>query len=387
MGLATAYNLTQRFPGKKVLILEKEAEVARHQTGRNSGVLHSGVYYQPGSLKAQNCLEGKRLMQEFCDRQGIPYALCGKVIVAVDESERSRLKAIYQRGRANGVRCTMVRPERLKELEPAVRGIEAIHVPEAGIVDYKQVSQGLVRCVVDAGGQVVTNSRVNALRPNGAGVTVESQGGGTFQADYVVNCAGLHSDRVSRLSGTRPEAKIVPFRGEYYELKPGAHRLCQGLIYPVPDPSFPFLGVHFTRMIGGGVECGPNAVLALSREGYRKTDVNFRDLFESVTYPGFLRLTRKYWRVGLEEMWRSLSKKAFVKALRRLVPDIAASDLEPAPSGIRAQALSRAGSLVYDFEIQETPRVLNVCNAPSPAATASLNVGRLIVDRLAKRFD
>ncbi len=387
VGLATAYDWTQRFPGKKVLVLEKEAEVAWHQTGRNSGVLHSGIYYQPGSLKARNCLQGKRIMQEFCDRQGIPYALCGKVIVAVDESERPRLRAIYQRGQANGVRCTRVGPERLKELEPAVRGIEAIHVPEAGIVDYKQVSQGLVRCLVDRGGEVITSSRVKAIEPNASGVRVENHRGEVFEAKYVVNCAGLQSDRVTRLSGVRPEAKIVPFRGEYYELKPTAHHLCRGLIYPVPDPSFPFLGVHFTRMIGGGVECGPNAVLAFSREGYRMTDVNLRDVFESLTYAGFLRLSRKYWRVGLGELWRSLSKKAFVRALQRLVPDVSSSDLEPAPAGIRAQALSREGNLVYDFDIRETARVVNVCNAPSPAATAALNIGRLVVDRLARRFD
>lgn len=387
VGLATAYNLTQRFPGKKVLVLEKEAAVAQHQTGRNSGVLHSGVYYQPGSLKARNCLEGKRAMQEFCDRQGIPYALCGKVIVAVDESERPRLRTIHQRGQANGVRCSIIGPDRLKELEPAVRGIEAIHVPEAGIIDYRQVSRGLVRCLVDRGGEVITDSRVKTIHQNGSGVSLEDHRGGIFEADYVVNCAGLQSDRVTRLSGTRPEAKIVPFRGEYYELKPEAHHLCRGLIYPVPNPSFPFLGVHFTRMIGGGVECGPNAVLAFSREGYRMTDVSLRDFFESVTYPGFLRLAGKYWRVGMEELWRSISKTAFVRALQRLVPEISPSDLEAAPAGIRAQALSRDGSLVYDFDIRETPRVLNVCNAPSPAATAALNVGRLVVDRLARRFD
>ena len=387
VGLATAYDLTRRFPGKRVLVLEKESAVARHQTGRNSGVLHSGVYYQPGSLKARNCLEGKRILQEFCDRQGIPYALCGKVIVAVEEAELPRLKAIYQRGQANGVRCTLVGPERLKELEPAVRGIRAIHVPEAGIIDYTQVCEGLVRCLQESGGEVITNSRVKAIASNASKVRLKTSQGGIFEAGHVVNCTGLQSDRVARLSGARPEARIVPFRGEYYELKPEAHHLCRGLIYPVPDPSFPFLGVHFTRMIAGGVECGPNAVLAFAREGYRMTDVNLRDLFESLTYPGFLRLARKYWRVGLEEMWRSISKRAFVRALQRLVPEITARDLNPAPAGIRAQAVNRQGSLVYDFEIREAARVLNVCNAPSPAATACLNIGRLIVDRLAARFE
>lgn len=387
VGLATAYDLTRRFPGKRVLVLEKEAAVARHQTGRNSGVLHSGVYYQPGSLKARNCLEGKRILQGFCDRQDIPYALCGKVIVAVNPEEIPRLEAIYRNGQANGVRCTLVGPERLNELEPAVRGIRAIHVPDAGIIDYTQVCEALVGCLEDSGGAVITKSRVSAIASNASKVRVRTSRGEIFEADYVVNCTGLQSDRMARLSGTRPEARIVPFRGEYYELKPEAHHLCRGLIYPVPDPSFPFLGVHFTRMIGGGVECGPNAVLAFAREGYRLTDVNLRDLFESLTYPGFLRMARKYWRVGVAEMWRSISKKAFVRALQRLVPEIAAGDLDPAPAGIRAQALSPQGSLVYDFDIRETPRVLNVCNAPSPAATACLNIGRLVVDRLARRFE
>lgn len=387
VGLATAYDLTRRFPGKRVLVLEKEAAVARHQTGRNSGVLHSGVYYQPGSLKARNCLDGKRILQEFCDRQGVRYALCGKVIVAVKDEELPRLEAIYRNGQANGVRCTLVGPERLRELEPAVRGIRAIHVPDAGIIDYTQVCEALVGCLLDSGGAVITNSRVTAINSNASKVRVSTSQGEMFEAGYVVNCTGLQSDRVARLSGTRPEARIVPFRGEYYELKPEAHHLCQGLIYPVPDPSFPFLGVHFTRMIGGGVECGPNAVLAFAREGYRITDVNLRDLFESVTYPGFLRMARKYWRVGVEEMWRSISKKAFVKALQRLVPEITTGDLDPAPAGIRAQALSPRGSLVYDFDIREAQRVLNVCNAPSPAATACLNIGRLVVDRLARRFE
>ena len=284
------------------------------------------------------------------------------------------------------MRCTLVGPERLRELEPAVRGIQAIHVPEAGIIDYTQVCEGLVRCLQESGGEVITNSRVKAIASNASKVRLQTSQGGIFEAGHVVNCTGLQSDRMARLSGARPEARIVPFRGEYYELKPEAHHLCRGLIYPVPDPSFPFLGVHFTRMIAGGVECGPNAVLAFAREGYRMTDVNLRDLFESVTYPGFLRLARKYWRVGLEEMWRSISKRAFVRALQRLVPEITARDLNPAPAGIRAQALNRQGSLVYDFEIREAARVLNVCNAPSPAATACLNIARLIVDRLARRF-
>ena len=385
IGLSTAYNLLHRHQTKNVVVLEKEAKVAFHQTGRNSGVLHSGIYYEPGSLKARNCQAGKIAMQEFCDEQDIPYKICGKVIVATNKAEIPRLTLIHQRGQANGVTCAMIGPERLKELEPWVAGIQAIHVPEAGIVDYTKVCQKLVKCIVEKGGQVITKCQVTAIEPRDQIVRVSSQSG-LFESDFLVNCAGLHSDRVARLSGVKPEAKIVPFRGEYYALKCHVHHLCRGLIYPVPDPNFPFLGVHFTRMVSGGVECGPNAVLALAREGYRKTDINLRDFFESITYPGFLRLARKYWRVGLEEMWRSLSKDAFVQALQKLVPEITASDLEAAPSGIRAQALSPLGNLVYDFDIQESHRVLNVCNAPSPAATAALNVGRLIVDKLNDRL-
>ena len=384
--LSTAYNLLQRHQTKKVIVLEKEAEVAFHQTGRNSGVLHSGIYYEPGSLKARNCQEGKIAMQAFCDEQDIPYKICGKVIVATNKEEMPRLNSIYQRGQANGVACTMIGPEQLKELEPWVAGIQAIHVPEAGIVDYKEVCQRLVKCIISKGGEVVTKCQVKAIETQGQIVRVTCQSS-VLESDYLINCAGLHSDRVARLSGSKPEAKIVPFRGEYYELKSRVHHLCRGLIYPVPDPEFPFLGVHFTRMVSGGVECGPNAVLALAREGYRKTDINFRDFFESITYPGFLRLARKYWRVGLEEMWRSLSKEAFVRALQKLVPEITSSDLEAAPSGIRAQALNPLGSLVYDFDIKESHRILNVCNAPSPAATAALNVGRLIVDKLNNQLE
>ncbi|MBI3860395.1 MAG: L-2-hydroxyglutarate oxidase [Planctomycetia bacterium] len=386
VGLATAYRLVRRYPDHQVTILEKEAGLAEHQTGRNSGVLHSGIYYKPGSLKAINCRQGKLAMQEFCAAEGIPFELCGKVIVAIDERDLASLEKIHERGLANGVACEIISKERLAELEPHAAGIRALHVPEAGIVDYKQVCQRLAEHITSAGGRIMTGARVERITTSAGGVVVHSTLG-DVPADYLVNCAGLHSDRVTALSGQPCEAQIVPFRGEYYELRPGAARLCRNLIYPTPDPQFPFLGVHFTRMIHGGVECGPNAVLAFAREGYRLRDVNLRDLWETLSFRGFRKMARRHWKMGMGELWRSMSKSAFVRALQRLVPEIQAADLSPAPAGIRAQALLPDGMLVDDFLFQETDRVVNVCNAPSPAATASLNIGTLIVDRLAQRFD
>lgn len=385
VGLATAYQTTQRFPNLKVVLLEKEARLAEHQTGHNSGVLHSGIYYKPGSLKAINCRAGKLAMETFCQAENIPFDICGKVIVALNESELPALQRIYERGLANGVQCERIGPERLRELEPFVAGIEGLHVPETGIVDYRQVCERLGERVRERAGEVRTGARVTGMKHIPGGVVVQNTAG-DVEARYVVNCAGLHCDRVTALSGQKLDAQIVPFRGEYFELKPAAQRLCRNLIYPVPDPKFPFLGVHFTRLIGGGVECGPNAVLAFGREGYKKTDINCRDLFQTLTYPGFLRMAAKHWRMGLGEMWRSWSKRAFVHALQRLVPAIQAEDLMAVPAGIRAQAVLRDGSLVDDFLILEADRVVNVVNAPSPAATASLNVGTLIVDRLAAQL-
>lgn len=386
VGLATAYQLNQRYPGRRVVVLEKEAEVAFHQTGRNSGVLHSGIYYKPGSLRAVNCREGKKTLEAFCAEHGVAYDICGKVIVAVAQKELEQLHKIFERGQANGVRCEMIGRERLCELEPHTAGIQAIHVPEAGIVDYPGVCRKLVELIRGAGSDVVLNARVTQIASRGDAVTLVTSAG-EFQAQYAVNCAGLHSDRVTALGGQKPDVQIVPFRGEYFELKHSAEHLCRNLIYPVPDPSFPFLGVHFTRMVQGGVECGPNAVLAFAREGYRFWDLNLRDLWESLTYRGFQRIACKHWRTGLGEMWRSLSKRAFVRALQRLVPEIRSEDLETAPSGVRAQALTVEGNLADDFLIQEHDRIVNVNNAPSPAATASLNVGRLIVEKLAPRLD
>jgi L-2-hydroxyglutarate oxidase len=385
VGLATAYQVMRHYPGRRVVVLEKEPELAHHQTGHNSGVLHSGIYYKPGSMKAINCRAGKRAMEEFCAAEGIAYEICGKVIVAVDDSELAALERIYERGQANGVSCEVIDKHRLAELEPHAAGVRAIHVPEAGIVNYRQVCARLAERVREREGVVHTSTRVLGIRKNGQRAILSTTAG-DFEALVVVNCAGLQCDRVTAMSGERPAAKIVPFRGEYFALKPTAHHLCKNLIYPVPDPSFPFLGVHFTRMIDQSVECGPNAVLAFAREGYKKTDVNITDLAESLTYPGFLRMAAKYWKMGMGEMWRSVSKRAFVRALKRLLPEIEADHLEPAPSGVRAQAVSRDGNLVDDFLIQETERVINVGNAPSPAATASLNIGKLIADRLQPRL-
>lgn len=386
VGLATAYQLTKQYPDKKIILLEKEAVLAKHQTGHNSGVLHSGIYYKPGSLKAINCRAGKKAMEAFCEDEGIDYDLCGKVIVATQEWELPHLQRIFERGQANGVSCEMIGKERLDEIEPHTAGIRAIHVPESGIVNYKQVCLRLGERVEEAGGTILLNAQVTTIERRNGSVVLESKAG-AVEAEHVVTCGGLQSDRLTAMSGMQPPAQIVPFRGEYFVLKPEAEHLCRGLIYPVPDPNFPFLGVHFTRMIEGGVECGPNAVLAFAREGYTKTKVNVPELLEALRYSGFQKLTAKYWRTGMGELWRSFSKRAFVKALQVLVPDIQTKHLVAAPAGVRAQALKPDGSMVDDFLILETERVVNVCNAPSPAATSSLNIGKLIVERLAGQFD
>jgi (S)-2-hydroxyglutarate dehydrogenase len=373
IGLATAYQFLHRHPGKRVVVLEKEATVAAHQTGHNSGVLHSGIYYKPGSLKARNCRLGKKAMESFCQAEGIPYDVCGKVIVAVDESELPRLERIFERGQANEVKCEMIDRERLRELEPHAAGVQAIHVPEAGIVNYRRVGQRLAEIIQERGSEVWCDARVVGFKQASGNIKLETRKG-ELTAKHAVNCCGLH-------------AKILPFRGEFYELKPDSQYLCRNLIYPVPDPSFPFLGVHFTRMIDGGVECGPNAVLAFAREGYRKTDINIADLVETLTYSGFLRMAAKYWRVGAGEMWRSFSKAAFVKALQRLMPEIRSENLVPARAGVRAQAISPVGDMVDDFVIQASDNVINVNNAPSPAATSALNIGNLIVDKLDEQLE
>ncbi len=385
VGLATAYQFLHRYPDRSVLVLEKESSVGQHQTGHNSGVLHSGIYYKPGSLKARNGRSGKEAMERFCEREGIPFDICGKVIVAVTDDEIPRLNRILERGQQNGVRCEMIGPERLHELEPYAAGVQAIHVPEAGIANFRRVTERLSELVSAGNGEVVCGVRVKRLTHKSDGIVVHTTQG-EYTADFLVNCGGLHCDRVTRMTGQTPSSKIVPFRGEFYELKPEAHHFCRNLIYPVPNPAFPFLGVHFTRMIEGGIECGPNAVLAFAREGYRKTDISFFDLAESLCYRGFIKMAAKYWRVGAGEMWRSFSKAAFVKALQRLMPEIQGEHLRSGRTGVRAQAITPDGLMVDDFRILEGDRVVNVENAPSPAATSSLNVGKLIVDGLEKQF-
>lgn len=385
VGLATAYRLGQRFPDVRVMVIEKESSVGAHQTGHNSGVLHSGIYYKPGSLRAKNCRAGKLAMERFCAEQNIPHEICGKVIVAVSDQELPQLEKIYQRGQENGVRCELIGPERLREIEPHAAGIRAIHVPESGIVNYRRVCERLGELLVARGGRLLTGTPVQGVVNRPDHVVVRTSAG-EFTATHLVTCAGLHSDRVAKWTGQQLQSQIVPFRGEYYDLIPEAEHFCRNLIYPVPDPSFPFLGVHFTRMVDGGVECGPNAVLALAREGYRKLDFNLTDLWESLTFRGFQRLAVKHWRMGLQEMWRSISKAAFVRAVQRLIPEIRAEHLVAARAGVRAQSLGLDGSLVDDFEIVEAQQAVNVCNAPSPAATSALNVGQLVVDRLVPRL-
>jgi L-2-hydroxyglutarate oxidase len=385
VGLATAYRFLERFPDKTVTVLEKEADIAKHQTGRNSGVMHTGIYYRPGSLKALNCRAGKKAMEEFCTKENIPFDLCGKIIVAVQESELPRMEALLERGPQNGVVCNRITPEQIREIEPHCVGLAGIHVPEAGVVDYARVCRRLAEIITEKGSRVVTSAKATAIKRDNGRAVVETAAG-PFAAKQIVNCAGLHSDRVTKLSGAKPSALVVPFRGEFYALRPEGQYLVKALIYPVPDPAYPFLGVHFTKRMTGMIECGPNAVLAFAREGYTNTTVNLRDLGETLTYPGFWRLATKYWRIGANEMHRSFSKRAFVRALQRLVPEIKSEYLDWAPAGVRAQTVSRDGKMVDDFVIDETDHVVNVENAPSPAATASLNIGRLVVDRLVPRF-
>ena len=385
VGLATAYHLAEAYPDRSVVVLEKEEHLAAHQTGRNSGVIHSGIYYQPGSLRAENCREGKRALVEFCEREGVDYDMCGKVIVAVNEAERDGLQAIYERGQQNQIQCEMIGPERLREIEPHTRGVAAIRVPEAGIVDYPGVARRMADIVRERGHSILTSAAVHGMQQHNSVLTVETAAG-PVKARYLINCAGLYADRVAEMSGDTPSVQVVPFRGEYYELKPHARGLCRGLIYPVPDPAFPFLGVHFTRMIDGRVECGPNAIMAFAREGYTFGDVNVRELLEMITYPGFLRLAWRHWRTGLLEVAQSLSKRVYLNTVRALIPEIQDADLKPAPSGVRALALTRNGDIVDDFLITETDRVVNVLSAASPAATASISVGRLVGERLARRF-
>ncbi len=381
VGLATAMLLGQRHPHARLCVLEKEPALAAHQTGRNSGVIHSGIYYKPGSLKARFAREGNRSLVAFCERHGIQYEICGKVIVATSAAELSRLDQLYARGLANGLHIRKIDRTELRAIEPYVAGVAAIHVPGAGIVDYRQVARTYARLFLEQGGELRLNTRVESLHERGDHITIGTNSG-EITTRWLVNCAGLHSDRIARLHGVATNARIVPFRGEYYELKPEKRHLVRNLIYPVPNPSFPFLGVHFTRMIGGDVHAGPNAVLSLKREGYTKREVNGRDIVDIFTFPGFWRLARRYWRDGAQEVIRSFSKRAFVRSLQQLIPSIHSDDLVPSAAGVRAQALLCDGSLVDDFLIVAHGRALHVLNAPSPAATASLQIGHALADRV-----
>ena len=385
VGLATGYQLLKKFPKKKIVVLEKEDALAKHQTGHNSGVLHSGIYYKPNSLKATNCRMGKKAMEQFCEEEEIEHELCGKVIVALNEEELPRMEKIFERGLANGVNCEIISREKLLEIEPHAAGIQAIHVPECGIVNYKQVCLRMGEIITEKQGVILLGKSALKIDSTPTEIIIHTNSE-SIHASYLINCAGLHSDRVTQMGGNKAPAKIIPFKGEYYELTDNAKHLCKNLIYPVPDPQFPFLGVHFTRMIDGTVECGPNAVLAFGREAYGKFDLNLKDLLESIFYPGFQKMALKHWKMGWGEMWRSYNKGAFVKALQRLIPEIESKHIHSVPAGIRAQAVSPDGAMVDDFLIQENSRVINVCNAPSPAATASLTIGETILENLAARF-
>jgi L-2-hydroxyglutarate oxidase LhgO len=380
VGLATAFRLLERFPSTRLLLLEKESGPGRHQTTHNSGVLHCGLYYKPGSVKARLAVQGIRRMVEFCATHNVPHEVCGKVVVATEQEEIPRLHALLERGVANGLEgLELLGPEQIREIEPHAAGIAGIRVPQEGIVDYSAVVAALVKEIRKRGGEVRFSSEVKRLR-NGAGWVIETTGG-DFEAGMVINCAGLHSDRVSRMGGGRDSSRIVPFRGEYYTLKPEASHLVRNLIYPVPDPQFPFLGVHFTRMIHGGVEAGPNAVLAFAREGYRMTDISLRDMMEALTFRGFWRFLLRYPSMCWHEFRRSLSSALFCRSLQRLVPELRLEDLAPGGAGVRAQALSASGELIQDFRFVTQSHALHVLNAPSPAATAALSIADEIVDQ------
>lgn len=381
VGIAVAHEIVKREPGVSVTVIEKESALASHQTGNNSGVIHSGLYYRPGSLKARLCVEGRAALLQFCQENDVPHEVCGKVVVAIDTDEVPQLETLHDRATANGLegvrRITI--PE-LCEFEPNCSGVAALFVPQTGIVDYPQVTRTLASRVSESGGDIRFGTRLLSIVETSEGVRVETSAG-DFLADRVVSCAGLQSDRVAQLTEEDLDLRIVPFRGEYYVLNENAKRLVRNLIYPVPNPEFPFLGVHFTRMISGDVECGPNAVLALDREGYRKLNFSARDSWDTLSWPGFHKVARKYWKTGLGEVHRSVSKAAFTKALQRLVPEITESDLVPAGSGIRAQACGRDGTLLDDFALRRSGRITHVVNAPSPAATASMAIARHIVDQ------
>jgi L-2-hydroxyglutarate oxidase len=387
VGLATALQLKQQRPALSVVLIDKEPAVACHQTGHNSGVIHSGLYYKPGSLKATNCIQGYQMLVDFCREEGIPFDLCGKIVVATKTTEIPQLHMLYERGQQNGLTgLRKLTVAEMREIEPHVNGVEGMFVPQTGIVDYKQVCDKYAEKFQALGGDIRLAERVEQVT-SGTSLNIVVTNKSRYETKLVINCAGLYSDKIAQL--TQPEAvdiRIIPFRGEYFKIRPEKEYLVKNLIYPVPDPNFPFLGVHFTRMIHGGVEAGPNAVLAFQREGYAKSDINLKELYETLTWPGFQKVAGKYWQTGLGEMYRSFSKAAFTKALQELIPEIQENDLIEGGAGVRAQACDRTGGLLDDFAILETDKAINVVNAPSPAATSSLAIGNTIAQKALARF-
>ncbi|HEY3840764.1 MAG TPA: L-2-hydroxyglutarate oxidase [Bryobacteraceae bacterium] len=387
VGLAVALEITQQFPHLRLLLLEKEARVGQHQSTHNSGVIHSGVYYRPGSLKAKLCVTGAAAMVNFCREHGIPHQICGKVIVTTQEEELPRLQELQRRGEANGLTgLRSLAPEELREIEPHAAGLRALLVPSAGITDYAAVCDKYAELIIQQGGTILTSHAVTSIERRTDEIILETNRG-AFSTHSLINCGGLFSDRIARMAGDDPQVTIVPFRGEYYNLIPQRSSLVRALIYPVPDPRFPFLGVHFTRRIGGSVDAGPNAVLALRREGYKRSDFHLHDMASALVFPGFWRMAARNWRSGIAEFRRSFSKAEFVRALQKLVPEISATDLVPGGSGVRAQALTRAGALVDDFRFVQSHKILHVLNVPSPAATASLMIARAIVKQSAAELE
>lgn len=386
VGLATSLKILEKNPSLKLLILEKENSVAQHQTGNNSGVIHSGIYYKPGSLKAQNCVRGYKMMIDFCNENEIRYDICGKVIVASSESEISAMENIMKRGIENGLNgLKRLRKEELKDYEPHIAGAAGIFVPQTGIIDYTEVSEKYLELIKNLGGAIEFGCELKDLRVDTDQCEVITSKG-TFVSKLVATCTGLFSDRVAKMTHPHLQLRIIPFRGEYFKLKNQAKHLVKTLIYPVPDPNFPFLGVHFTKMIDGEVECGPNAVLSFKREGYTKTSFNLRDALETMIWPGFHKVIKKNWRMGMGEYYRSLVKNSFVKALQKMVPEIEGKDLVDGGAGVRAQACDKKGGLLDDFYIVEDKRVVHVCNAPSPAATASLSIGDYVSDKVIEKL-
>ena len=384
VGLASAYSLLEQNAGLRLVVIEKENTLGAHQTGRNSGVIHSGLYYKPGSLKAQNCQNGYKLLLEFCAKEEVAYEICGKIVVATKTEEFSRLEELAIRGKANGLsRIRHLSESEIKDHEPHCAGRRGLFVPETGIIDYKQMCEKLAVRITALGGEILLGEKIESISSS-LGRQRVSTSHSSYDSKVVVVCAGLQADRLASKMDRNLDLRILPFRGEYFSLKPSAQKLVKNLIYPTPDPAFPFLGVHFTRMIDGSIECGPNAVLALAREGYLKTDFSIRDIWETITWPGFRHVARRHWRTGLGEYKRSIFKSAFVTALQRLVPEITKDDLVPAAAGIRAQACSRDGGLLDDFEIRTIGSTVHICNAPSPAATASLSIGQHVALQVAE---